>query len=152
MTTFDTPEAFTAECYRLNALEEQVIAERDRLAWQELDFMLGPLLTLVYENPDSLGQNGGDGRSLALQRIIQNFEELLPLSKFPAKNQKKNRTELSAWKRTTVMERDRYRCRHCGTHLNLTIDHIIAVANGGGNGLENLQTLCKSCNSSKGTK
>jgi hypothetical protein len=51
-----------------------------------------------------------------------------------------------------LVERDGEYCRHCGKTKNLTVDHILAIANGGGNELENLQLLCKSCNSRKGTK
>lgn len=54
--------------------------------------------------------------------------------------------------RQWVKERDAFRCRKCGTHENLTVDHIIAVANGGSNEPENLQTLCQSCNSVKGKR
>lgn len=49
-----------------------------------------------------------------------------------------------------VMERDAYRCRHCATHIDLTCDHIIPEIDGGPTTFENLQTLCKSCNSKKG--
>lgn len=51
-----------------------------------------------------------------------------------------------------VFERDDYACRHCGSRRQLTVDHIIPVARGGGNAFDNLQTLCRSCNSSKGTR
>jgi len=53
--------------------------------------------------------------------------------------------------RTRVFERDAYRCLRCGTHLNLTADHIHPESMGGETVFENLQTLCRSCNSKKGT-
>ena len=42
-------------------------------------------------------------------------------------------------------------CIVCGASKNLTVDHIIPLAKGGGHVYNNLTTLCKSCNSSKGT-
>lgn len=49
---------------------------------------------------------------------------------------------------------DRYdnRCACCGAQSPLTVDHVIPVSRGGANTLENAQPLCRSCNSSKGTK
>lgn len=40
----------------------------------------------------------------------------------------------------------------CGVDRNLTIDHIISKSNGGFHTLSNIQWLCLSCNSSKGSK
>ena len=54
--------------------------------------------------------------------------------------------------RTQVFERDEYRCKGCGTHKNLAADHIHPESKGGETLFDNLQTLCQSCNSSKGTK
>lgn len=51
-----------------------------------------------------------------------------------------------------VFERDGYFCKSCETPYNLTIDHIMPIARGGTNDLENLQPLCKSCNSRKGAR
>lgn len=51
-----------------------------------------------------------------------------------------------------VFARDGYKCLFCGSTDNLAADHIIPKSKGGGNELSNLQTLCKSCNSKKGTK
>ncbi|MBE6487028.1 MAG: hypothetical protein E7Z85_09340 [Methanosphaera stadtmanae] len=57
--------------------------------------------------------------------------------------------------RHEVFKRDGYRCRECGASLEegatLEIDHIIPVANGGTNDIDNLQTLCKKCNRGKYT-
>jgi 5-methylcytosine-specific restriction endonuclease McrA len=46
-------------------------------------------------------------------------------------------------------ERDRHRCLACGSRKNLTIDHIYPKSWGGGNVLENYQTLCQPCNGKK---
>jgi len=54
--------------------------------------------------------------------------------------------------RQQVLERDDFICQHCGTGQRLTIDHVKPVVLGGGNGAENLQTLCSSCNSRKGAR
>lgn len=50
------------------------------------------------------------------------------------------------WK---VFRRDSYCCQTCGTHEDLTADHIIPEIDGGQTILENLQTLCRPCNSRK---
>jgi len=45
-----------------------------------------------------------------------------------------------------------YSCAECNTEDNLTVDHKLAVSRGGTDDLSNLQFLCQSCNSKKGTK
>lgn len=47
-----------------------------------------------------------------------------------------------------------FSCVHCGekNEKKLTIDHIHPVSKGGGDETDNLQILCKSCNSKKGAK
>ena len=44
------------------------------------------------------------------------------------------------------------RCLCCGAETALTVDHVIPLARGGSDLLDNKQPLCKSCNSSKGVK
>ena len=56
--------------------------------------------------------------------------------------------------RHEVFKRDGYRCRECGASKNetsLEIDHILPVAKGGTNDIDNLQTLCRECNRMKHT-
>ena len=43
-------------------------------------------------------------------------------------------------------------CLHCGSTEHITIDHVIALSQGGSNTKNNLQPLCKTCNCSKGIK
>ncbi len=54
--------------------------------------------------------------------------------------------------RKAVFERDGFECKICGSRDNLSVDHIKPVRFGGGDEMENFQTLCLPCNSSKGSK
>lgn len=52
----------------------------------------------------------------------------------------------------SVFRRDGFICKACKKTGDLTVDHIIPESLGGLTSEENLQTLCRSCNSIKGTK
>jgi len=58
-------------------------------------------------------------------------------------------------KRLAVYLRDRFRCLGCGRDLrvakvdDVTLDHFIPRADGGGNRESNVYTSCKSCNCSR---
>ena len=54
--------------------------------------------------------------------------------------------------RWDVWNRDKFCCVHCGTTYFLTLDHIIPQSKGGKTEVDNLQTLCRSCNSTKGSE
>jgi len=49
---------------------------------------------------------------------------------------------------------DKYdnKCLQCGSSENLEADHVIPIAKGGSNSIENIQPLCRSCNRKKWTK
>jgi len=61
-------------------------------------------------------------------------------------------TEPSEDVKLAVKTRDGWKCLSCGAEDRkyLQVDHIQSVYHGGTNDLENLQTLCKRCNSDKG--
>ena len=65
---------------------------------------------------------------------------------------RRERQRLPEALREAVFARDGYRCVHCSTNRNLAVDHIRPLARGGSDRITNLQTLCRSCNSAKGTK
>lgn len=71
-----------------------------------------------------------------------------PILKYPQKYYRQPKPEL----RKLVFIRDSYTCVNCGTDKNLSIDHIIPWSLGGKTEYENLQVLCRSCNSKKGNR
>jgi 5-methylcytosine-specific restriction endonuclease McrA len=52
--------------------------------------------------------------------------------------------------RLAVWQRDGGRCVACGADFELQFDHVIPVALGGADTVENLQVLCAPCNQRKG--
>lgn len=60
--------------------------------------------------------------------------------------------------REEIKIRDNYICQNCELSANkeknllLEIDHIIPLSKGGITSKDNLQTLCRKCNRSKGSK
>lgn len=54
--------------------------------------------------------------------------------------------------RIAVFDRDEWKCLACGSTEVLSADHVIPESKGGPTEFWNLQTLCKRCNSRKGTQ
>jgi len=77
---------------------------------------------------------------------------LAPDSYIPMSTPESKRTNIPTSLRWKVWERDNFTCKHCGSRRNLSIDHIIPESKDGLTILENLQTLCRSCNSKKGAR
>ena len=51
--------------------------------------------------------------------------------------------------RDAVFERDEYKCVRCGSKVHLQVDHILPQSCGGPHIIENLRTLCRSCNAGR---
>jgi hypothetical protein len=65
---------------------------------------------------------------------------------------RERRAALKQGIRWQVLKRDGYTCQACGAKapkVKLEVDHIVAVAQGGGDELENLHALCVACNRGK---
>ena len=54
--------------------------------------------------------------------------------------------------RRSVYQRDGHRCVECQSTSELTLDHILAWSRGGSDDMDNLQTMCRKCNASKGNR
>ena len=53
-------------------------------------------------------------------------------------------------KRESILLRDKYTCQKCGTvTLDLEVDHIVNLAQGGSDDDANLQALCAPCHQAK---
>lgn len=67
----------------------------------------------------------------------------------------RKRKGISTKTRFEVFKRDSFVCQYCGAHppsAVLHVDHIIAVANGGPNDMDNYVTSCDRCNLGKGAR
>lgn len=82
--------------------------------------------------------------------LVREFDELCPPDADPIRARYKQKAKISAGLRREVYERDAYRCVTCGGHTDLSLDHIIPESKGGPTTSENLQTMCRPCNSAKG--
>jgi hypothetical protein len=56
-----------------------------------------------------------------------------------------------------VFSRDGFSCRYCGAQagqegVELVVDHVISVVEGGDNSFDNLLTACQKCNGGKGAR
>lgn len=63
------------------------------------------------------------------------------------------RKAISTRTRFEIFKRDGFKCQYCGGHppkALLHVDHIVPVAEGGGNDKDNLVTACATCNLGKG--
>ena len=66
--------------------------------------------------------------------------------------EKQRRKKITGAARKKIFERDLYRCRYCGSHKDISLDHVIPVSKGGSDEPDNLVTACRACNSRKSDK
>lgn len=96
------------------------------------------------------------------QAHIERFRELIPnyvpgKSHSTARNQRilQNGGYHTDGEWETLKAQYNWTCPHCGAHepeIKLTKDHIIPLSRGGSNNIENIQPLCRICNTKKGIK
>lgn len=136
---FVADETFDEYCERIARADDMKLEAAVNAVYAAAQ-LLAPHLPLVYPYGDG---NGG--------WVWQTIIDAAGIHDRPQENKSKN-YKMSRILSRSVMERDLYRCQNCGTHKDLTIDHICPRSKGGGDEMENLQTLCRSCNSKKGVK
>lgn len=100
------------------------------------------------ENPERIRQNSRRWQ-------IENPDKVREISRNHKARKGKNGGKITAAEEKWLFEFYNYTCLRCGRRspeIKLTLDHVIPLALGGENSIENAQPLCSSCNSSKGAK
>lgn len=59
------------------------------------------------------------------------------------------RKAISGERRRKIFERDAYRCRYCGSYIDLVLDHLVPHIRTQNDSDENLVAACRICNSKK---
>ena len=99
---------------------------------------------------ESEGLDGGDVHALVFERQQRKRRKLEHAHATVAGTKAEKRAPIPREARQVVFERDGGHCVDCGSNFELQFDHVIPVAMGGANTVENLQLLCAPCNKAKG--
>jgi len=137
---------YKAKADRIDDEESKVAVTRGLLATRYFDRQINQKLEEIavmhaqHERLQKLMQELSLEMEAAYGRLYENARK--------SANYEISKTHL----RQMIFSRDGWACRFCQKRTRLTIDHIVPVAKGGTSEPDNLQTLCQSCNSRKGTK
>lgn len=87
--------------------------------------------------------------------IFQKIIEKKKISQLKKDLTKRRRTDFDKNRDSLLLlmiEKNGLKCKTCFSIENITVDHIIPISKGGSDAIENLQLLCRSCNSKKGDR
>lgn len=136
--------------HTLNEANEEYVhlVNEERAASEKCDELIVELVAAMQPIINWGGDNPGDGVVHRLiGQICKEYGEWVP---YIQESYRKDRIPDDL--RAQVYARDGHKCLHCESVDNLSIDHIHPESKGGLTVFENLQTLCRSCNSRKGAK
>jgi hypothetical protein len=117
---------------------------KGRREWSE-----GTEYVLVILTPDQLRHEARE-REIAEARAAA--KEKRRQEKIAARGGVVNRRTIPVVVKARVYARDGFACRKCGATEDLSIDHVQPWSLGGSDEIENLQILCRPCNSGKGDR
>ncbi|MDG1301996.1 MAG: HNH endonuclease [Opitutae bacterium] len=98
------------------------------------------------EEKSLLVQAEHDKERSKFERLKRKFELAQNLEEKPKRRPIPEEVRVAVWRR------DQGTCVKCGSRERLEYDHIIPVAEGGGDSVRNIELLCEKCNRSKGAK
>jgi hypothetical protein len=123
--------------------------EREQRALAGVRRAVRRLADEVADYPQMWRWGDGDGGAI-LDMIRARLDELGVDVRAPERAP--GRKTIGQARRMRIFERDGFQCKRCGVQKDLTVDHIWPVSRGGSDDDDNLQTLCRRCNTSKGAK
>lgn len=96
----------------------------------------------------------GDGRCGHIAELLCEELGIAPDNTTSATEEckSKSRPVVSKAKRNAVLDEFGNKCLCCGSYDDICIDHVVPLSLGGFNRVDNMQPLCRSCNSKKGVK
>ena len=101
----------------------------------------------VDEELEAACSRTGKASSAATSRW-QNAENNQTRSERMAEARKKGTHTDEQW--NSMLSFHEHKCAKCGSSENIVKDHITPIYKGGSDGIDNIQPLCRSCNSAKG--
>lgn len=114
------------------------IQEKERSAWKEY----------YWANKEWM-----NARVMRWQKLNPRKHAITEAARRARKTQAGGRYTIEQWE--NLKTKYNYTCLCCGKRepeIELHADHIVPIAKGGHSNIDNIQPLCRSCNSSKGTK
>ena len=109
-----------------------------------LGVMSGMQLMELVVNSKGVYQEIGTLRSMQRDTIIARTQN--------RRSEVASRGTVTANEWSSILQKFNYSCAYCGATGALTMDHVLAIHNGGTNTVHNIVPACKRCNSSKGTQ
>lgn len=98
------------------------------------------------ENQDRINSKRRDYAKTPKGKQIETSKDYRRRAKLRNSNLKGKHT-LEEWKK--LLKRYNFKCADCQLKKELTRDHIMPISKGGSNDIDNIQPLCRSCNSRK---
>ncbi len=111
------------------------MTEREIVSDQDHEEVILRIKKITYDEDTEL---------VALRSAVANIEAAIEFERSGPR-----REPISDDVKLVVWSRDGGACARCGSKEKMHFDHIIPVVKGGGNGENNIQLLCQSCNLKK---